>query len=146
LRVVLDTNTLVRAHGRRSTQARRLFDELLNSGHHLVTSNEVLAELTKVLRYPRFQALYGLTDADLLDYAQFLRSVSHVVILDPHYRAPLRDANDLIVLQTAERGESDILCTHDSDFYDETILSYCTARGIEVCDELTLLLRLARQD
>ena len=62
--------------------------------------------------------------------------------LDPHYRAPLRDSNDLIVLQTAERGEADILCTDDGDFFDPTILSYCAARGIEVCDELTLLERL----
>jgi len=117
---------------------------LLQRGHHLVTSNELLAEVTKVLRYPGFQALYGLTEADLLDYTQFLQSVSHVVILDPQYRAPLRDPNDLIVLQTAERGEPDILCTQDGDFYDQTILSYCTARSIEVCDELTLLMRLAQ--
>ncbi len=101
--------------------------------------------MTKVLRYPRFQDLYGLTEADLLDYTQFLQSVSHVVILDPQYRAPMRDPNDLFVLQTAERGEADILCTQDGDFYDPTTLSYCTARGIEVCDELTLLLRLAER-
>ena len=64
--------------------------------------------------------------------------------LDPHYRAPLRDPNDLIVLQTAERGEADILCTDDGDFYDPVILSYCAARGIEVGDELTPLERLVR--
>ena len=98
--------------------------------------------MTKVLRYPRFQALYGLSEADLLDYTQLLQSVSQVVILDSSYRAPLRDPNDLIVLQTAERGEADILCTNDGNFYDPTILSYCTARGIEVCDESTLLERL----
>ena len=144
MRVVLDANTLIRAHGRTSTQARRLLEELLQCGHHLITSNELLVEVTKVLRYPRFQALYGLTEADLLDYTQFLQSVSQVVVLDPQYRAPLRDPNDLVVLQTAERGEADILCTQDSDFYDQTILPYCTARGIEVCDELALLLRLAQ--
>jgi len=117
---------------------------LLQRGHHLITSNEMLAEVTKVLRYPKFQALYGLTEADLLEYTQFLQSVSHIVILDAQYHAPLRDSNDLIVLQTAERGEADILCTHDGDFYDQTILSYCAARGIEVCDEATLLGRLVQ--
>jgi len=119
-------------------------EELLQSGHDLILSNEMLAEATKVLRYPRFQVLYSLTDADLLDYTQFLQSISDLVALDPHYRAPLRDPSDLIVLQTAERGEADILCTDDGDFYDPMILSYCAARGIEVCDELTLLERLAR--
>ena len=104
----------------------------------------MLAEATRVPRYPRFQALHGLSDADLLDYIQFLQSISHLVVPDPQYRAPLRDPNDLIVLQTAERGEADILCTGDGDFYDPIILSYCAARGIEVCDESTLLERLAR--
>ena len=143
MRVVLDTNALVRAHIRSSSQARKLLDELLKGNHLLITSNAILAELTKVLRYPKFQMLYGLTESDLLEYVQFLQSVSHVVIVDPRYRAPLRDPNDLIVLQTAERGEADILCTHDADFYDPTILSYCAARGIEVCEELTLLRRLS---
>ena len=105
MRVVLDTNALIRAHGRTSTRARRLLEELLQGGHHLILSNEMLAEATRVLRYPRFQELYGLTDADLLDYAQFLQSISHLVALDPQYRAPLRDPNDLIVLQTAERAK-----------------------------------------
>jgi hypothetical protein len=50
----------------------------------------------------------------------------------------------LIVLQTAEQGEADTLCTPDADFYDQKILSYCTARGIEVCHESTLLERLAQ--
>ena len=60
--------------------------------------------------------------------------------LDPQYRAPLRDPTDLIVLQTAEQGEADdVLCTLDSDFYDQVALLYCAARGIEVCDEFTLL-------
>jgi putative PIN family toxin of toxin-antitoxin system len=144
LRVVLDANALIRAHGRTSTQARTLLERLLQDGHQLITSNELLAEVTKVLRYPRFQALYRLTEGDLLDYTQFLQSVSHVVILDSQYRAPLRDPNDLIVLQTAERGEADILCTNDGDFYYQTILSYCAARGIEICDEPMLLERLSQ--
>lgn len=117
---------------------------MTQGGHELILSNEMLSEVTKVLRYPRFQELYGLTDADLLDYTQFLQSISHLVALDPQYRAPLRDPNDLIVLQTAERGEADILCADDGDFCDPIILSCCVARGIEVCDEATLLERLAR--
>jgi putative PIN family toxin of toxin-antitoxin system len=119
-------------------------EQLLNRGHQLVLSNEILVEVSKVLRYPRLQALYNLTEADLLEYVQFLQSVSHLVTLDPQFRAPLRDPADLIVLQTAERGEADILCTHDADLYDQKILSYCAARGIEVCREVTLLQRLAQ--
>jgi putative PIN family toxin of toxin-antitoxin system len=142
LRLVLDTNTLIRAHHRIPSLARRLLRTLLERGNRLILSNEIIAEVTKVLRYPRFQQLYGLTDAELLEYAQFLQSISTLVSLDPRYSAPLRDPYDLIVLQTAELGEADILCTHDDDFYDHTILAYCAARGIEVCDEASLLNRL----
>ena len=102
----------------------------------------MIVEVVKVLRYPRFQDLYGLTESDLLDYSQFPQSVADMVVLDPRYRAPLRDSTDLIVLQTAERGEVDVLCTNDGDFYDQTILTFCAARGIDVCDELSLLARL----
>ena len=69
----------------------------------------MISEAVRVLRYPEFQAFYGLTESDLLEYTQFLQSVSDVVILDPQYRAPfLRDPNDADVVQTAERGEADI--------------------------------------
>jgi putative PIN family toxin of toxin-antitoxin system len=142
LRIVLDTNALVRAHGRSSSQARNLLLKILELGHRLILSNEILAETTRVLRYPRFRALYGLAEEDLLEYTQFLQSVSDLVVLTANYHAPMRDAADLIVLQTAERGEADILCTHDSDFYEAPTLAYCAVRGIEVCNEFTLLQRL----
>jgi putative PIN family toxin of toxin-antitoxin system len=144
VKIVLDATVLIRAHNRSKALARRLLHEILERGHRLVLSNEMISEAVKVLRYPDFQNLFGLSEADLLDYAQFLQSVSDIVILDPHHRAPfLRDPNDADVLQTAERGEADILCTHDKDFYeDRAVLSFCATRGIEVCTEKTLIARL----
>jgi putative PIN family toxin of toxin-antitoxin system len=145
VKIVLDATVLIRAHNRSKALARRLLHEILEHGHRLVLSNEMISEAVRVLRYPAFQSLYGLTEADLLDYAQFLQSVSDVVILDTQYRPPfLRDPNDANVLQTAERGEADILCTHDRDFYeDAAVLSFCATRGIEVCTEETLIARLS---
>lgn len=70
-------------------------------------------------------------------------TVSQLAILSQPYHAPVRDTNDLDVLQTAERGATDILCTEDSDFHDDPIiLAYCAVRGIEVCHESTLLARI----
>ena len=142
MRVVLDTNVLIRAHGRRQTFARHLLMRLLERSDTLVLSNEIVVEVTRVLRYPKFQNLYGLAESDLFEYSQFLQSISLIVILDSQYSAPMRDANDLAVLQTADRGEADVLCTNDSDFYDPTVRSFCGARGIDVCDEVSLLARL----
>lgn len=116
--------------------------ELINGSHRLVLSNEIIVEVTKVLCYPDFQRLYTLSESDLLEYSQFLQSVSDLVILDPRYRAPLRDPSDLAVLQTADRGMADILCTSDGDFYNPPVVAFCAAKGIEVCNEISLLMRL----
>jgi putative PIN family toxin of toxin-antitoxin system len=134
LRVTPDANILVRAHPRSRSTGRRLIVALIEGGHTLVLSNEIIAETIKVLRYPRLQKLY--------DYAQFLRQVSQTVILGQPYHAPLRDADDLHVLQTAERGAADVLCSEDKDFHDAAILGHCAERGIEVCYENELLTRL----
>ena len=146
MRIVPDATVLIRAHNRSKALARRLLNEILEQGHRLVLSNEMISEVVRVLRYPEFQNLYGLTDGDLLEYAQFLQSVSDIVILDSYYRSPfLRDPNDTDVLQTAERGEADVLCTHDKDFYeDAAVLVFCAIRGIELCTERTLMTRLKR--
>jgi len=48
--------------------------------------------------------------------------VSQTVILSQPYHAPLRDPNDLDVLQTAERGAADVLGTNDKNFHDPTML------------------------
>ena len=91
-----------------------------------------------MLRYPRLQKIHALTDAQLYD-AQFLQDVSETVVIDAAYHAPLRDANDLDVMQAAERGDADILFSNDGDFHEAGIAGYCAARGIEVCDEKSLL-------
>ena len=104
----------------------------------------MLTEVIRVLRYPKFQALYQFTEGELYQYIQFLRNVADSVILDPTYRAPLRDPTDLMILQTAERGAADVLCTSDGDFFDPTVIAYCALRGIEVCDEGSILARLPR--
>ncbi len=95
-----------------------------------------------MLRYARLQKLYALSDEELYDYAQFLQEVCETVILDQPYDAPLRDPNDLDVMQTAERGDADVLCSNDGDFHDAAIIAFCAARGIDVCHDAALLARL----
>ena len=52
----------------------------------MVLSNELISEVVSVLRYPKLQEMYRFNEADLLEYAQFLRSVSHVATLKPGCR------------------------------------------------------------
>jgi hypothetical protein len=107
----------------------------------------------------QFQPHRPRTEAVLSDADRFFRSpiinspyempIRHweldaqMVVLSQPYHAPLRDVNDLPVLQTAERGAAEVLCTNDGDFHDDPgILGYCAVRGIEVCYESTLLARI----
>ena len=115
---------------------------LLDGHHTLLISSEIVAETIRVLRYPRLQKLYALTEDELYNYAQFLKDVGEIVVLDHPYYAPLRDPNDLDVMQTAERGEADILCSRDGDFHEAGIIAFCAARGIGVCHEAALLAHL----
>jgi hypothetical protein len=39
-----------------------------------------------------------------------LQDVSGILVIDAAYHEPLRDPNDLDVMQTAGRGDADILC------------------------------------
>jgi len=56
--------------------------------------------------------------------------------------APIRDVNDIIVMQTAIIGEADVLCTSDGDFFDETAREYLDKLGIVVLDDISLMHRL----
>ncbi len=139
MRIVLDATVLVRAHPRSNSAGRKVLSSLLQGGHTLLLSNAIIAETIRVLRYPRLQKLYALTEEQLYDYTRFLQDVSETVIIDAVCNAPLRDPNDLHVMQTAERGDADVLCSNDRDFHEPGILAWCAVRGIHVSNEKSLL-------
>jgi predicted nuclease of predicted toxin-antitoxin system len=57
-------------------------------------------------------------------------------------KAPIRDVNDVIVMQTAIIGEADILCTKDDDFFESPAAEYLDKMGISVIDDISLIQRL----
>lgn len=63
--------------------------------------------------------------------------------LNPYVAAPIRDVNDIIVMQTAIIGEADVLCTKDDDFFDQTAREYLNQLGIAVLDDISLMHRMA---
>ena len=62
MKIALDTLILVRANEHSSGLARELLLTLFENRHTLILSNELLHELARVLRYPRLQAVYGLSE------------------------------------------------------------------------------------
>ena len=78
----------------------------------------------------------------VFNYVQFLRLSSEIVMLDPLVLTPIRDVNDVIVMQTAIIGEADVLCTNDQDFFELPASDYCRKMGIDVLDDIGLMRRL----
>jgi uncharacterized protein len=142
VKIVLDTTILVRANEHSHGLARELLITIVESKHTLLLSNEMLHELARVLRYPRLQAFYDLPEALVYDYISFLHHSSEIVILNPLVTAPIRDVNDVIVIQTAIIGEADILCTKDDDFFESPAAEYLDKMGITVLDDIALMHRL----
>jgi putative PIN family toxin of toxin-antitoxin system len=142
VKIVLDTTILVRANESSSGLARELLTKIVESNHTLLLSNEMLHELAKVLRYPRLQKFYNLTEKLVFDYVNFLRESSEMVTLHPLVIAPIRDVNDVIVMQTAIIGEADVSCTTDEDFFERPASEYLKTMGIAVLDDISLIHRL----
>jgi uncharacterized protein len=142
LKVVLDTTILVRAHEHTQGLPRQLLLSLVESSHTILLSNEMLHELARVLRYPRLKRTYGLSEEIVYSYVSFLREVSHIVILDTLLLTPIRDTNDLVVMQTAILGEADVLCSKDNDFFTEPVSRFLKEFGVIVVDDIELMQKL----
>ena len=142
MRIVLDTSILVRATENSRGPARDLLINVIAQKHELLLSNEMLYELAKVLRYPRVQAFYGLSEERTYQFIGYLREVAEIVPLSAVFSAPVRDVNDIIVIQTAVVGEANVLCSGDDDFYDPVTVRFLDKAGIVVTNDVGLLQRL----
>ena len=142
MRIVLDSNILVRAFVSSHGIARDLLLALLASDHTLILSSEILFEAARVLRYPRLMAVHGESEETIYDFTGWLRDAAEMVALNPLDRAPIRDRNDIFVLQTALNGEADVLCTGDRDFFAPPASIFLASCGIDVLTDAQLMRRL----
>ncbi len=142
MRVLPDVNVLVRAHEKSHGPARKLLLELIARKEIILTSPEILIELGRVLRYPRVQALFGLSEEQIYEYIQFLKDVCQIVPIEMNWNFPIRDASDTAILKTAVAGEADYICTLDRDFYSPEVEAFCGSVGMIVLDDLAMLQRL----
>jgi len=101
VRIVLDSNILIRSFARSQGLAHELLLAILASDHTLILSNEILFEVARVLRHPRLATVHGQNEEAIYNFAGWLRDAAEVVALNPLTLAPIRDRNDIFVLQTA---------------------------------------------
>ena len=142
MKITLDSTILVRAFVGSGGLARRLLFTILDGDHVLVLSSEILAETSRVLRYPRMRARHGMPDSRIYEYVMFLQSVATMVRPDPMLIAPIRDPNDIVVLQTAIIGGAEAICTTDDDFFSSPASAFLQSTGILVFTDEELPTRI----
>src|ERR1035438_6500417 len=133
MRIVLDTNILIRANAKARGPARELLLLIVNSPEHvLLLSPFILKELERVFEYDRVRAAIKLTDLEVAEYLTYIRAreVSEMIFPGPAPRIVPSDADDDPVVHTAVVGRADILCTLNRDFYHASVLAYCRERGV----------------
>jgi putative PIN family toxin of toxin-antitoxin system len=142
MRIVLDTNILVRANAKAKGPARELLLRIVNSPEHvLLLSPFLLQALERVFDYDRVRAATKLTDLEVAEYLAYIRAreVSEIIFPGPAPRIVPSDADDDPVVHTAVVGRADILCTLNRDFYHASVLEYCRERGVLVGSDVAIL-------
>jgi putative PIN family toxin of toxin-antitoxin system len=142
MRIVLDTNILVRANAKARGPARELLQLIVASPDHvLLLSPFLLQELERVFSYERVRVSSRLTDEEVAEYLSYLRAkdISKIVFPGPAPRVVPSDPDDDPVVHTAVIGRADALCTLNRDFYNPLVLDYCRERGVLIATDVDIL-------
>jgi predicted nucleic acid-binding protein len=87
-------------------------------------------------------AVHGESEETIYEFIGWLREAAEIVMLDPLALAPIRDRNDIFVVQTALNGEADVLCSGDRDFFEPPASIFLASCGIEVLTDAQLMRKL----
>ncbi len=114
IRAVFDTNLLVSYLLTHRPPVAVLIDHhLARDDFALVTAPELLAELDRVLTYPKLQAYY--TDAQRKRFVALVMALSEIVELPETIPRICRDPDYDSVIACAVVGEADVIVSGDDD-------------------------------
>lgn len=118
LRAVLDTNVYVSG----TILARGTPFEVLEAWRHqayiLITSEAIIAEIERVLRYPRICDRYAVSDQDIARLVESLRTDALVVSGDYTVSGVSVDPDDDKFLSCALEAQADCIVTGAPDLVD----------------------------
>jgi putative PIN family toxin of toxin-antitoxin system len=127
-RVVLDTNVLVSALMSRASPPGVLLERWASKGaFELLVSPELLAELSRVVRYPSVRRGIRMDDALLEQRIAMIEALATHVELGKVGVGNVRDPDDEVVLAVAVEGRADVIVTGDDD-----LLSLISFKGIGI--------------
>jgi hypothetical protein len=143
MRVLLDTNVLVRATAKATGPARAAFLKLLDPPHAIIASNYILGELRRVLNYPRVQRMHGLTPEEAEQYVRDVEAISELIDVPAPLPFQVRhDPDDDPIVAASVFGRVDVLCTRDRHLRPPEVLAYCAQFNIRILTDVELLAEL----
>jgi putative PIN family toxin of toxin-antitoxin system len=144
VRILLDTNLLVRAAITPKGSARAILHLIEESDEHiLIISEYLLSEVADVLRRDRIRARWPLTDEEVRSYCQFLSRIGEVVSAQP-LPPIIEDPKDQAIIEAAAAGTAAVICTFDAHFFKAPVLAFCAGRGIRIINDAERLKSLRR--
>ena len=145
MRILLDTNLLVRAAITPTGLARKLLRSVEErEAHILILSSHLLSEVADVLHQPRIQQRWPLSEAEIETYCRYLSRVGQEVPLDP-LPPVIADPKDQPVIEAAVAGQADVICTSDAHFYKPPAKDFLDERRISVLTDRALLMLLENE-
>jgi len=113
IRAVIDTNVLVSGIISEHGAPRQIVKAWHERRFTLLTSALIIAEVMRVLRYPRIQQTYRLSEEDILLVRDTL--LSDALVLEDQYQVTRsRDPHDNLFLACALEGRADYLISGDA--------------------------------
>jgi putative PIN family toxin of toxin-antitoxin system len=113
VRVVLDTNVVISRYLTPRGRVARIIDLWEQGAFELLTSEVILSEYSRVLRYPRLVSIHRLTDAQLAEIDEAFREFTELVVPDATPAVIDDDPDGDQFLACAGSGGADCLVTGD---------------------------------
>jgi putative PIN family toxin of toxin-antitoxin system len=115
LRVVLDTNVYVSGTILSRGTPFEILEAWRRQAYILVTSETIIAEIERVLRYPRIRDRYTVSERDIERLVESLRADALVVPGDDKVSGVSPDPDDDKFLACALEAQADCIVTGDLD-------------------------------
>jgi putative PIN family toxin of toxin-antitoxin system len=145
MRVVLDTNLIVRAAGERASFGLDLVLLAISKPHALLLSHPLYAEVRKVMHYPRLRVFHGLDDAGIQSFLDDLVAVTEQVNVAMHRgTSPLvgSDPTDDSVLLTAVAGRAGAIGTNNRHSFAPEVLQFAASHSMRILRDTELIAEL----
>jgi putative PIN family toxin of toxin-antitoxin system len=138
--VVLDTNVIASRYIVPQGKPAQILDRWSEGAFDLLLSAPILAEIRRVLRYPRLRKKHNLHDAEIDEIIEGLQELAIIVVSERPIRVVADDPDDDKLLECATAGGAEFLVTGD-----QHLLTLGSFRGIQILPPAVFLAYLDSQ-